>query len=165
MGVTSAAIELLLLLAGLVFTLWVDDYYLPYIVIVDNFSVYLTIFNNERSYINKSLRNGESWSWWEHSSHWRNYFVITVARGAVVQAVLAFYQGQHKEIDLNYLFASTREVVREALASYIVLVAFYDLIMSTFGNSFIFTCCLTIRSTYSLGLLRAKGLGATHLTL
>jgi hypothetical protein len=142
---------------GPVFSVLFGEAYLPYLSVIDNFTVYITIFNHEKNAVNKTNKEDEKWTTWDKFSLLRNYYVVTFVRATIVEAIIALLTGKFDEFELTHAVRNWKPTATEATASLVIIIAFYNFLFSNFGCMLMDICATTCRIFTSIKIFKSIG--------
>lgn len=139
------------ILAGLVLPRSFD----PYLVLVDKLSSYTYIYSVEQDETKRRKRHPEgAWNLWDYFSLTRDYFVVSFARGIVLQTFDLLWKNRLEDFDLAYMVKHNDGYLIEAAICFIVIVAFSEVIYTFFGSNFIAICATLVRVNDSLKIFK-----------
>lgn len=156
-------LSILTLVGGTYFGITFGEQFRDYLVLVDNFSVYLAIFNHELSYIKSQKPAGQRFNSWNKFSLVRDYLMISILRLALIPGIELALTGNIAQYDFVEALRASKSNIGFAVGSLFVIVGFYELLTNTFFSKFITIGCACSRYFRSIAIfeMHKSNLSAT----
>ena len=156
-------LSILTFVAGTYFGITFGEQFRDYLLLIDNFSVYLAIFNHELSYIKSQKPAGQRFNSWNKFSLVRDFLMISILRLALIPGIELALTGNIAQYDFVEALRATKSNIGFAVGSLFVVVGFYELLTNTFFSKFITIACACSRYFRSIAIfeLHKSNLSAT----
>ena len=145
MGVLQVLLGSTWAIISTVAVLFLSETFKPYALLVDIFTTYVYIYNNEVKYIENTNKPGEKWSFWDYFSLLRNYVSVSLLRGILIAVITAYLNNELDTFDLMVAIRGLNVYLGECLGSLTIIVGFHGLISLQIVSNSMLICAITAR--------------------